>query len=59
MDLPQQDWWRQIGGLLTASLCGREPTETGVSSSFGDFLKDKDFLGDLESVKPAGAVWIV
>ena len=30
-----------------------------MSSSFGDFLKDKDFLGDLESVKPAGAVFMV
>ena len=30
-----------------------------MSSSFGDFLKDKDFLGDLESVKPAGAVLMV
>ena len=30
-----------------------------MSSSVGDFLMDQDFLGALESVKPAGAVLVV
>ena len=57
--LPSQNWRRQIDGLLAASLCGREPSEAEMSSSVGDFLLDQDFLGALESVKHAGAVWIV
>ena len=54
--LPFQNWRRQIGGLLAASLCGREPSEAEMSSSVGDFLLDQDFQGALESVLHAGVM---